>query len=283
MNNIVELYGHSTENIRLNWIDIVDQQQCVFLNRKCYKVRKSNPNISIGTCTVLSGKLNEPIIICPTRLTQRRQIFIDCLHLLTLHEPGNELHLIPEISIPGGNVDYFLVSMKDKVVHDFVGIELQTLDTTGTVWPTRQLLLKSLGLAVDFGESDLLKPYGINWKMTAKTIMMQMHHKVQTFEYINKKLVLVIQDRFLNYMQGEFNFSHIHPTVNISDSTHIHAYQLEKDLDNELKLKLSTRLSTDANGIARSLGLQADARMELDYITRLIAQRTSNQTILNIL
>jgi len=60
------------------------------------------------------------------------------------HEPGNELHIVSEVSIPGGSVDYFLVSAKDGKVKDFVGIELQTLDTTGTVWPERQRLLKKL-------------------------------------------------------------------------------------------------------------------------------------------
>jgi hypothetical protein len=33
-------------------------------------------------------------------------------HLLTQHEPGNELHIIPEISVPGGSVDYVLASVK---------------------------------------------------------------------------------------------------------------------------------------------------------------------------
>jgi hypothetical protein len=37
----------------------------------------------------------------------------------------------------------------------------------------------------------------MNWKMTAKTILVQMHHKVETFEHINKKMVLVIQDVLL--------------------------------------------------------------------------------------
>ena len=32
-------------------------------------------------------------------------------------------------------------------VKDFVGIELQTLDSTGTVWPERQRLLKEHGTA----------------------------------------------------------------------------------------------------------------------------------------
>lgn len=87
---------------------------------------------------MLYGKESKDIIICPHRLLERGQIFLDCIHLLTLHEPGNELHVIPNIAIPGGNVDYFLVSARNKEVRDFVGIELQTLDTTGTIWPDRQ-------------------------------------------------------------------------------------------------------------------------------------------------
>jgi hypothetical protein len=115
-----------------------------YLNKKCYKIRKSDPDIAIGSCTVLYGRELEPVIICPTRLIERRQIFTDCFHLLTTHEPGNELHIVSEVSIPGGSVDYFLVSAKDGKVKDFVGIELQTLDTTGTVWPERQRLLQGI-------------------------------------------------------------------------------------------------------------------------------------------
>lgn len=48
------------------------------------------------------------------------------------------------MKIPGGNVDFFLISAKDGKVKDFLGIELQTLDTTGTIWPERQNLLKEL-------------------------------------------------------------------------------------------------------------------------------------------
>ena len=132
--------------------------------------------------------MTEPIIICPTRLIERRQIFTDCLHLLTTHEPGNELHIVSEVSIPGGSVDYFVVSARDGKVKDFVGVELQTLDTTGTVWPERQRLLKELGLPRgDFAEEST-KKYGMNWKMTGKTILVQMHHKIQTFEHVNKPL-----------------------------------------------------------------------------------------------
>ena len=200
MNKIVDLYGLPTETQR-DWNKIAESQTCPFLKRKCIKARKSEPDTTIGTCTVLYGKKPEPIIICPHRLLERRQIFTDCLHLLTLHEPGNELHIVSEIGIPGGNVDYFLVSRKRDRVIDFVGIELQTLDTTGTVWPERQRFLKSQGLSVKPKDAQSTKKFGMNWKMNAKTILVQLHHKVQTFETINKRFVLVIQDQFMNYMQ----------------------------------------------------------------------------------
>lgn len=55
---------------------------------------------------MLHGKANKPIMICPRRLLERRQVFTDCLHLLTTHEPGNELHVVPEVTVPGGSVDF---------------------------------------------------------------------------------------------------------------------------------------------------------------------------------
>lgn len=279
MSAVVELFGHSAEKKRKDWARIVREQQCIFLGKKCYKVRKSDPETSIGSCTVLYGKQQEPVIICPTRLIERRQIFTDCFHLLTTHEPGNELHIVPEVSIPGGSVDYFLVSARKGKVKDFVGIELQTLDTTGTVWPERQRLLKKLGLPRgDKGETSE-KPYGMNWKMTAKTILVQMHHKIQTFEHVNKKLVLVVQDKLFAYMNREFTFEHVKNPAVIGDSMHIHTYRLEKQSDRSLKLAMQSRLSTDAEGIATCLGLQAEARIELEQIILALEAKLSPSTL----
>jgi len=100
--------------------------------------------------------------------------------------------LVSEVAVPGGSVDYVLVSVKENKVKDFVGIELQTLDTTGTVWPERQRLLKRLGATREDDSKNSKNSFGMNWKMTVKTILFQMHHKVQTFENINRKLVLVV-------------------------------------------------------------------------------------------
>jgi len=134
-------------------------------------------------------------------------------------------------------VDYFLVSAKDGKVKDFVGIELQTMDTTGTVWPERQRLLKELGYQVDEADIQNKRTYGMNWKMTAKTILIQMLHKSETFESLNKHLVLIIQEPFFDYIKREFSFNNI-SSARVGDPVHIHSYDIK---ENQGKLKLSLK------------------------------------------
>lgn len=280
-NKVIELFGNSVAQRNVNWGQVVADQQCPFIGRRCYKVRKSDPRVSIGSCTVNYGSNGNsgPVVICPTRLIDRRQIFVDCLHLLTMHEIGNELHIVPEVGVPGGKIDYFLVSVRNGLIRDFVGIELQTLDTTGTVWPERQRLLRELGVPRADDREELSTGFGMNWKMTAKTILVQMHHKIQTFEHVNKKLVLVLQDRLLDYMMSEFRFSHMSSPGMRGDSMHIHAYAMLPQADSTFRLALRGNLSTDAAGIETCLGLQAEARIELEHITVALQSRISGATL----
>jgi hypothetical protein len=221
-NGIYELYGKSILDDDVKWQEIVNQQICPYLQRRCLKNRKSEPEQTIGTCIVMYGRDAKPIMICPYRLLERKQIFTDCLHLLTTHEPGNELHIVSEISIPGGSVDYFLVSVYNRKVKDFVGIEVQTLDTTGTVWPFRQRFLKAQNIDMIAEDTLSKKSFGMNWKMTAKTTLVQLHHKIETFEHVNKHLVLAVQSDLLEYMESAFSFDHV-TDARIGDSMHFHA------------------------------------------------------------
>ena len=277
---VMEIFGVNSLSENVKWNEVVEFQQCPFLSKTCIKVRKSQPEVAIGTCTVRYGKDNKNIIICPHRLLERQQIFIDCLHLLTLHEPGNELHIVSEISIPGGSVDYFLVSLRERQVKDFVGIELQTLDTTGTVWPERQKLLDQKGIPLPAEDIESSKNFGINWKMTAKTILVQLHHKIKTFESLNKHLVVVVQDHLMAYMKREFSFDHLN-SARLGDSMHMHCYTL-KENPPVYRLELSERRSTDTEGILVCLGLQADANVALEDIIEVLESKISDDTILRL-
>ncbi len=262
----------------IDWSSIAECQHCKYLSRKCLKIRKSEPEVSIGTCSVCYGAERTSIIICPYRLLERNQIFTDCLHLLTLHEPGNQFHVVSEVAIPGGSVDYFLVSVKNGKVKDFLGIELQTLDTTGTVWPERQRFLESQGLSVFAADSASVRPFGMNWKMTAKTTLVQLHHKVATFEHLGKRLVIVIQNPLLAYMRRMFSFGHI-GDARVGDSMHFHSYGFDAGGGN-LCLDLSTRLSTDSAGVAASLGLESESDVSMHDMIAQLEAKISEKTLL---
>ncbi len=278
MSKVVEFFTYPWFSSSVPWKKLVDGQKCRFSGKQCFKTRKSDSSVAIGTCTVSYGKTPQDVIICPNRLLERKQIFVDCMHLLTSHLPGNELHVVPEVSIPGGSVDFFLVSAdSSRKVKDFVGIELQTMDTTGTVWPERQRLLSELSLPHEKTED---KTFGMNWKMTAKTILVQLHHKIDTFEHLNKHFVLVIQDCLMDYMRKEFDFKHV-TDAKLGDSMHFHSYSLKKE-SKSYKLVLSNRYSTDSRGIEKLLGLNASANVEFDEIAKMLESKLSDATLFTV-
>lgn len=281
--DVLELYTQPTSSEAVDWAETAEEQPCHYLGRKCDKCRKSRPDQSIGTCSVDYGVRNpKNIIICPHRFLERDQIFMDCIHLLTLHEPGNELHKVPEVSVPGGSVDYFLVSVRNEEIVDFVGLEIQALDTTGTVWPERQTFLKSKGVPVS-EDFDPEKSFGMNWKMTAKTTLMQLHHKVETLEHINKHLVLALQDWLFAYMADSFAFDHIDEfeDAKLGNPMHFHTYALKKS-NGRFRLGMDTRKSTDSDGIAKCLGLQTSPHVEFETIVARLQEKISERTLLTL-
>ena len=141
------------------------------------------------------------------------------------------------------------------------------------------MFLESKGIKQqDFDKST---DFGVNWKMTAKTILVQMHHKITTFENLNKHLVLVMQDCLMNYMRKEFAFSHLSTLPKTGDSFHFHSYKLNAEND-KYRLSLSERTSTDAKGIALCLGMKAEANVELEVMSKMLESKISEKTLLKL-
>ena len=141
------------------------------------------------------------------------------------------------------------------------------------------VMLKLLGVPrLDEGEWSSRR-FGMNWKHTAKTTLVQMLHKVETFEHLNKHLVLVLQDKLLDYMRRNFAFGHLRPRASVGDAMHIHSYLVEKRADSTYRLMLHDRLSTDAEGIAVGLGLHVDPRVEISRIESVLLQKIGPNTL----
>ena len=67
MSKVKELFGVYTKRIDIDWSQIVKEQHCPYIDKKCVKVRKSTSDISIGVCTVDYSRYNK-VMICPHRL-----------------------------------------------------------------------------------------------------------------------------------------------------------------------------------------------------------------------
>lgn len=276
MNRIVEFYGESVIDESVEWDRVTREQNCPFTSKKCFKIRKSSPEISIGTCTISHS--DNDMIICPNRLLERNQAFFDCICLLDDHKHGNELHVIREVPIPGGILDYVLVTSNNGVVEDFIGIEFQTMDTTGTVWGERQRLLIDLGVVdVDY-DNPVKKSFGMNWKMTAKTTLMQIHHKANTFNRLGKKLVLIVQKPFLEYMQSQFDFSCFRDAED-SDPIHIHSYVLNQE-GSHYRIRMDDCISTDLEGMTRCLAPYSEESMDPEEFANRLISKASSETLL---
>jgi hypothetical protein len=258
----------------------VASQECPYTRSRCIKVRKSTPDQTIGTCTLSAGGRSvdpQPVIICPHRLIEGGLIFRDAAALLRPLERDEEYRVIPEFTIPGGSVDYVVAIVHNGVVKDFVGLELQTLDTTGTVWPDRNRLMQELGLDYDPDAATSTKSFGFNWKMTAKTILMQLHHKGVTFQSVDKKLVLILQTPLLDYMERDFNFGHLSSPPAADDSIVFQAYDYDAPTN---RLHRGRALGTDPQGLATALGLQRDGVVDLDtLLLRLTASLVKSRPI----
>ena len=78
-------------------------------------------------------------------------------------------------------------------------------------------------------------------------------------------------------MLGEFSFDHLN-SARTSDPMHFHSYQL-KQVKEGHRLELDKRMSTDTDGIARCLGLQSEAKIDLEVIVELIEKKITALTL----
>lgn len=179
----------------------IKQQYCRFIRTTCVKPRKSEPHIKVGICslgsTVNKGTEVNPVIICPQRF--KEEAMFETIRKKYLSSWSN-VKWVQEVSIGvGGNVDYVAVEVdKDNRVVDFLCVEIQAAGTTGTPYPYVKELL-------EYGHyTDSTKPsFGINWANEfTKTMMQQAYKKGKIVESWNRKIVFVLQDLAMEYLQA---------------------------------------------------------------------------------
>lgn len=240
----VEFYGKSYSN-REDAEQGMEDDYCPFLDNTCKKRRKSRGE-SIGTCSVgYRGRGQEeykPHCICPHRfetdsvLGEIEPLFVD----------EGEYFTTPEVPVLGTSIDY-VAGKRDSEgnVLDFAGVEIQALDTTGSVWEYREAYF-------DDGEEmvDVDKTYGINWAMSlTKTMMQQAFKKGQVFRDWGENLIFLVQDVSLEYIRDNYDSSGLRD-VREEDPVHFYSYSLNYDYETgNYEWEIDEKVSADIEGV----------------------------------
>lgn len=249
-----EIFGYPFTNKSSVVQEAREEQFCPFLKGECKKPRKSEPEVKIGTCTLgYKGKYLEkvtPIIVCPHRF-EEPSVYNAIEELYFGGLPDDyQIRWASEVSCGGaGSIDFVAAKIKGEEIEDFLCVEVQTAGTTGTPWDA----------VTDFkhtgGFQEESYDYGINWaNQFIKTMMQQVYKKGMVITSWGKKIVFVIQDVALVYIQSTTDAQDLHEARD-TDAIHFCTFRMVWDENSETwQLKFDQQVSTDIEGIRKILG-----------------------------
>ncbi len=145
---------------------------------------------TLGTC-VVSDAEGELVVVCPVKLQMGDRFARDFASYFT-GAPA----IASEASLESGRADYLFRGVSLLGGEHTMAVEIQALDTTGT--------LDSAKAAFENGASDFFSrnfEFGFNWKMSIKTIIVQLLSKLSETHRLGWSYALVVQDVFLAKMQ----------------------------------------------------------------------------------
>ncbi|MGM9645579.1 MAG: NotI family restriction endonuclease [Eubacteriales bacterium] len=256
----IEVFGTVYTDTSEEAVQIRNTQYCPYLQRECTKPRKSEPEIKVGICTVgYKGSFNDkytPVIICPFR-------FLEDVVFQSIHDKffpdWEHTKWVKEVNMGvSGNVDYVAVKTDPTGTRaeDFYCVEFQANGTTGSPYP----YVKDLK---EFGHYRGDYTFGLNWANEfMKTMMQQVYKKGSVIHTWGRKIVFVIQDVALMYLESAVDTSDLRQRMD--DPIHFMTYKEVWDESAKCyRLELGKWVSADLDGINKIL---AGANPE-DYLT----------------
>lgn len=180
---------------------------CPFVNTKCTKrshqVSGPFPVCSIYRWQGRGSKKSQAglVCVCPNRLFQAEIIQDVLRHCWPGAQPANP-QIAYEVKMADfGKVDCVIADIDDShKINQFVSVELQTVDITGSYFPAYAALVNSQLLS---------KPpqYNFNWRNVYKRYIMQLIFKGFFHHHWNTRIVAVMQDVLVDRLweTGGFN------------------------------------------------------------------------------
>lgn len=244
--------------------------ECPFIKSRCPKRSTNLPDEPYPVCTLWRNSANDQdaardlIFVCPKRFYAVDFLTDVVEHCWPGEKPKNPM-VAPEVKMAGfGNVDFVIADVKeDGEVDQFLSVELQAIDITGSVFKAYQALRTNTDL-------DKRPTYGFNWDNVYKRYITQLIRKGYFHHHWKSKIVAVIPDQVYQYITERADFMRVSdvasPTVNIIFMT----YRMGDDPDRpgEYKPKLVTVEGTSHSNLQNAI-LYKEAPQKEEFCTQI--------------
>lgn len=179
------------------------EYECPFINSTCVK-RSQRLAGPYPVCTVFrrDGTACEPIIICPKRFYEA-DLFGDVIRYCWPTVKPLRPAFVHEIRMGEvGNVDFVVADLAQdgKTINNFISVELQAIDITGTYEPAYSSIVLSRPL-------EERPTYNFNYANVRKRFITQLINKGFFHHHWHTKIVAVLQDRVYEYLKQAVKFS----------------------------------------------------------------------------
>lgn len=202
---------------------------CPFIQSRCVKRSTQLPQEPYPVCTLwrrsdgAADAGNDLIFVCPKRFYAVDFLTEVIAHCWPGDKPANP-QVAPEVKMSGfGNVDFVIADVKeDGEVDQFLSVELQAIDITGSVFSAYQALRAS---------TDLPKrpTYGLNWDNVYKRYITQLIRKGYFHHHWKSKIVAVIPEQVYQYIVGRADFIRSPDVKSAQVNIIFMTYRLEDD------------------------------------------------------
>ena len=187
--------------------------RCPFMGTRCVKRSTAlGRDVPYPVCTVRKVIGGEPKLycVCPKRFFSVDFLTDVVQHCWRGHPPANP-QLAREVKLAGfGNVDLVIADVgQDGAVADFLSVELQAIDFSGSVRPAYQALREGK----DLEERPTYNPSMAN---VYKRYVTQLIRKGYSHHHWGSRIVAVIQDVFYDYI---CNWAEFMRSDNVTDSS----------------------------------------------------------------
>lgn len=204
--------------------------ECPFIKSRCPKRSTQLPNEPYPVCSLWrrtdgdADPVQDLIFVCPKRFYAVDFLTEVIEHCWPGDKPANP-QVAPEVKMAGfGNVDFVIADVDaDNNIEQFLSVELQAIDITGSVFKAYTALRAGEDL-------DKRPTYGFNWDNVYKRYITQLIRKGYFHHHWKTKIVAVIPEQVYRYILGRAAFMKTtdvknDPQVNIIFMT----YCLEND------------------------------------------------------